>query len=153
MSGGWINFALFLVVQFLIFVAFAFYEKKLSNVEWLLVKGFLIGIPLGLGFDLILGKSLGLSSYTLGFGAPFLLLNAAFSYGIFAATILLLHQQRPLYFYISILFITALYEITNLFLHIWKWQFPVPIFLFPIVLSIGYIAGAILVLKINRLFR
>lgn len=152
MSEAWSNFGILLLVQFLIFLSFAFYEKKLTKIGDILGKGILIGIPLGLFFDLVVGKFLGLSIYALGFGALFLLPNGAFSYGIFAATILLLRHHRPLYFCISTLFITVLYEVVNLFLHVWEWRFPVPTFLFPVVLGVGYIAGAILVIRIFDYF-
>ncbi|MDB5266029.1 MAG: hypothetical protein JWM39_742 [Parcubacteria group bacterium] len=152
MPEAWINFGILLFVQLLIFFVFALYEKKLSNVWQVLAKGIPIGIPFGLSFDLVLGKYLGLSTYALGFDMSFLILNAVLSYGIFAATILLLRRQ-PLHFCVATLFITALYEFVNLFLHVWKWQFPVPIVLFPILLGIGYMVGAILVVGVERLFR
>lgn len=152
MTEAWINFGILLFAQFLVFVVIALYENKISSIWRFLGQGILIGVPFGLSFDLVLGKLLGLSSYALGFGAPFLILNAAFSYGIFAATILLLRQQPTLHFYISILFLTALYEILNLFLHVWEWKFPIPESLFPIVLAIGYTVGAVLVVRVARLF-
>ena len=151
MTGAWIDFALLLLVQFLIFIAFAFYEKKLPSAWQILSRGILIGIPFGLSFDLVLGKLLGLSTYALGFEMSFLLPNAALSYGIFAATILLLRQQ-PLYFCLATLLITALYEFVNVFLHVWEWQFPVPAILIPAALAIGYLAGAVLVARTDRLF-
>jgi len=152
MLGAWVNFGVLLFAQILIFLAFALYEKKLSNALEILGKGILIGIPFGLSFDLFFGKLLGLSSYALGFDLAFLIPNAALSYGIFAATILLL-KSRPLYFCVATLLITGLYEIANLFLYVWQWQFPVSVVLYPVILAIGYVAGAILVVKANRLFR
>ncbi len=152
MSGAWINFGILLLVQLLIFITLAFYEKKLSRVWQVLAKGILIGIPFGLSFDLILGKLLGLTTYALGFDMPFLLLNAALSYGIFAATILLLRRQ-PLYFCLLTLCITALYEFANVFLHVWEWHFPVPPPLLPVLIGIGYLIGATLVVGAEHLFR
>ena len=151
MSGAWIDFGMLLLMQFILFVAIAFYEKKLSNIWQVLGRGILIGIPFGLTFDLVLGKLLGLSTYGLGFNISFLLVNAAFSYGIFAATILLLRQERALYFCLATLFITALYEIMNIFLRVWQWQFPVPTVLYPVILATGYLIGAMLVMRIDRL--
>jgi hypothetical protein len=152
MSEAWANFGILLFVQFLIFIAVALYEKKTSSIKNVLWKGILIGIPFGLSFDLVLGKLLGLSSYALGFGLPFLLPNAAFSYGFFAATILLLRQQPLPHFFLVTLVITALYEFVNLFLGVWEWQFPIPPLLYPVVLAVGYIVGAILVVRVVRLF-
>ena len=151
MTGAWIDFGLLLLVQLIIFIAFAFYEKKLSDTRQILARGILIGIPFGLSFDLVLGKLLGLSTYALGFEMSFLLPNAALSYGIFAATILLFRQQ-PLHFCVATLLVTALYEFVNVFLRVWEWQFPVPAILIPAVLAIGYLAGAVLVARTDRLF-
>ena len=81
----------------------------------------------------------------------FLLLNAVLSYGIYAATILLLRLQ-PLHFCIATLFIAALYEFANVYLRVWEWQFPVPDALYPVLLGIGYLVGAALVVKAERLF-
>lgn len=152
MPEAWINFGVLLLVQLLIFVALAIYEKKLSSAWRVLTTGILIGIPFGLSFDLVLGHILGFSTYALGFDWSFLLPNAALSYGVFAATILLLRLQ-PLYFCVATLLITALYEFANLFLHVWEWHFPVPVAVFPLVLGIGYVAGAVLVVRVERLFR
>jgi len=150
MLEAWFNFGILLLVQLFVFVAFALYERKLSNIWRILGKGILVGIPFGLLFDLVLGKLLGLSTYALGFELYFLIPNAALSYGIFAATILLLNQQRRIYFCIATISITALYEVANLYLRVWAWHFPVPILLFPVILAIGYVAGAILVVKTDQ---
>lgn len=151
MSEAWLDFAAMILIQFLLFIAFAFYQKRLSEVPRLLVQGFLIGIPFGLGFDLILGKYLGLSSYVLGFNAPFLIPNAILSYGLFAANILLLKQTRLRYLLLWTLFITAVYEVANLFFHVWTWEFVLPIIPFLIMLAVGYSGGAILTLKLSNI--
>lgn len=151
MSEAWLDFGTMILIQFLLFVAFALHQERLSETPRLLVQGFLIGIPLGLGFDLILGNYLGLSSYVLGFNAPFLIPNAILSYGLFAANILLLQRMGWQYFLIWTLLIMAIYEIANLFFPVWSWKFNLPAIPYLIVLSIGYIGGAILVLKLSKL--
>lgn len=150
MSEAWLDFVMMILIQFLIFVVFVLYRKRFSEIPRLLVQGFLIGIPFGLGFDLILGKYLGLSSYVLGFNAPFLILNAIVSYGLFAANILLLKQMRLHYLLLWTLFITAVYEVANLFFRVWTWEFSLPIIPFLIVLAVGYSGGAIFAIGLSN---
>jgi hypothetical protein len=150
MSDAWLDFATMILIQSLLFIAFALSQKRFSEVPRILAQGFLIGIPFGLGFDLILGKYLGLSSYVLGFNAFFLIPNAILSYGLFAANILLLKRMRCQYFLTWTLFITAVYEIANLFFPVWDWKINLPPIPFLIVLSIGYVGGAILVIKVSK---
>jgi len=147
-----LNFAIVIFVQLLLFITCAYHEKKLSNVPRILGWGVLIGIAMGLSFDLVLGKFFGLSSYALGFGAFFLIINAALSYGLFAANILLLQRVRLAHFYIWTVVIVAVYEITNHFFRVWKWELGLPPIEFLIVLSVGYFGGAILVAIISHVF-
>jgi len=60
MSEAWIYFTIAFLVQLLFFVVHAWYEKKLSDAARILGRGVLTGIVLGLLFDLVLGKFLGL---------------------------------------------------------------------------------------------
>ncbi len=150
MSDTWIYFAIVIFMQVLVFVAYAWYSKKLSKVPQALTKGVLIGIIFGLSFDFVFGKFLGFHSYGLGFGISFLILNAAVSYGLFSANILLLEGMRFPYFYIWTIFIMAMYEITNFFFPVWNWKLGLPPVLFLLVLSVGYICGAILVIRISK---
>jgi hypothetical protein len=152
MSEAWLHFASIISVQFLLFIFCAFYEKKLSHISRVLGQGILTGLIFGLAFDLIVGKFLGFHSYLLGFGVSFLILNAALSYGIFAANILLLKDVRLVRFYIWTLVIVTVYEITNHFFRVWTWEFSSSPFEFLIVLLVGYLAGAILIIMAWHLF-
>ena len=150
MSEAWLNFAIVIFIQFLVFIAYAYYAKKLSKVPQTLIKGILIGMIFGLLFDLVFGKLLGFHSYVLGFGTSFLILNAAISFGLFSANILLLERIQFPYFYIWTIFIMAIYEITNLFFPVWNWKLALPSIQFLLILSIGYLCGAILIIKISN---
>jgi len=152
MSEAWLHFAIVFFVLLLLFIIHAYYEKKLSDTPRILGQGILSGIVFGLLFDLVLGKFFGLWSYTLGFGAFFLTLNAALLYGLFAANILLMQQVRLLHFYIWMMIVAAVFEITNLFFHVWTWEFILPPIQFLIVLSAGYFGGAILVATVWHVF-
>ena len=148
MLGAWLNFAIVIFMQFLVFIAYVYYAKKISKLPQILAKGILIGIIFGLFFDFVFGELLGFHSYILGFNISFLILNATISYGIFSANILLLERMQFPYFYISTIFIMAIYEITNLFFPVWNWKLSLPPIQFLLILSIGYICGAIFIIKI-----
>lgn len=153
MSEAWLNFSIVIFIQFLLFVIHAYYEKKLSDVPRILGKGILGGIVLGLFFDIIFGKFFGLYSYTLGFGAFFLILNAALFYGLFVANILLMQQVRLQHFYIWTMVVGAVTEITNLFVSLWSWKFAsLPPFEYLIVLSVGYFGVAIFIATVWHVF-
>ena len=152
MPEAWLSFAVVNFVQLFLFIARATYEKNLSDVPRLLMWGVLTGIPLGLLFDLILGKSLGFYSYTLGFSALFLAFNAVISNGLFAANILLLRQVRLLQFYIWIMILMIGYETTNLFFHMWTWEITLHPIEFSTFLLAGYLGTATLVAVIWHVF-
>src|SRR4051812_29896173 len=99
MSEAWLHFTIVVFVQLLFFIICAYYEKRLSDIPSLLGWGVLTGIVFGTLLDRVVGEFFGLSEYELGFGAFFLIINAALSYGLFAATILLLQRARLLQFY------------------------------------------------------
>ena len=128
MSEVWLNYAVFIVELLLLFLIRAYYEKRLADAPRILLLGALSGIVPGLLCDLIFGKYLGIGFYTLGFGLPFLMLNAVLGYGLFAANILLLQRARFLNFCIWIGVITAVFEITNLYFPVWTYAFAVPSF-------------------------
>jgi hypothetical protein len=153
MLEAWMNFGAMIFVQLLLFLAFAYLEKKVPKMLPILGRGVLIGMVMGLSFDLVLGKSLGFNSYVLGFGAFFLVINAALSYGIFAATILLFSQEQLLRFCFSTILVTLIYEITNLFFHVWTWQLMLPPIQFLAVLLVGYLGGAFFVVILDKVFR
>lgn len=145
MSEAWLNFTIVVFIQFLFFIIHAYYAKKLSGIPRILGKGVLSGIVLGLLFDLIFGKFLGLFSYTLGFGAFFLTLNAALLYGLFAANTMLMQDVRLSHFFIWTMVVGVVFEITNLFLPLWTWEFALSSIEFSTAFLIGNFGGAILV--------
>ena len=148
MSEAWLHFAVVIFVQFLVFIAAAHYAKRLSDVPRVLGRGVVIGLIIGIAVDLILGKFLGVYSYVLGFGALFLIPNALFSYGLFAATILLFERARLSRLYILTVVMMAVYEVANHFFRVWTWEFTSPLIPFPIALSMLYLAGAVVVIGI-----
>ncbi len=152
MLEAWMNFAIVVFVQLLLFIIHAYYEKKLSEVPRILGYGVLSGIALGLLFDLVLGKFFGLWSYTLGFGAFFLTLNAALLYGLFAANTLLMKQVRLLHFFIWTMVVALVFEITNLLFHSWTWEFALSPTKLLFVLSAGNFGGAVLVAVVWHMF-
>ena len=146
MSAAWLNFATVIIIQLLLFAVLAyFFEKKLSYLPRILGRSALIGLVFGLLFDLVLGKSFGINSYMFGFSAFFLTLNGTLSYGLFAASILLLRHIRLSYFCILIILMMVVYEITNHLFPVWIWEFAFPPIQFLATLSVGYLGGAILI--------
>lgn len=146
MQEPWVNFIIVFFVQLLLFIIHASYEKKLSEIPEILGRGLISGIVLGLLFELGLGKFLGFWSNTLGFGAFFLMLNVTLLYGLFAANTLLMQRTRLIYFYIWIMIVAAVSEITNIFFPMFTWKFTsLPLVEYLIVLSAGYFVGAILI--------
>ncbi|MDR3546996.1 MAG: hypothetical protein P4M11_01740 [Candidatus Pacebacteria bacterium] len=153
MSEAWLNFAIVILVQFVLFIIHALCEKRFADITHILGKGILSGIVLGLLFDLILGKSFSLFSYVLGFNALFLMLNATLFYGLFVANALLMQQARLLHFYLWTMVVGAVTEITNFFLHLWTWKFEsLPFLEYLIVLSAGYFGVAILMATVWHVF-
>ena len=152
MSEPWLHFTLAVLIQFLLFIVHALYEKKLSDIPRILSRGAFIGIVVGIPTDLVVGKSLDLCSYALGFGAFFLILNGIFLYGFFAAHILLMQFARLPDLFIRTIFIGAVFEITNLFFRVWTYEFVLPPTEFLTVLLVGYFGYAILMAVISHIF-
>jgi len=152
MFEAWLHFAIVTSVQLLLFIIHAYYEKRLSDAPRILGRGVLIGVVIGLFFDLVLGKFLELFSYTLGFGVLFITLNLVFSYGLFSANTLLMQRARLLHLYLWTIIVMVVYEITNLFFPMWTWKLALPDIAFLAVLSVGYFGGAILVAIISHVF-
>ncbi|MFZ2886190.1 MAG: hypothetical protein WA021_00035 [Minisyncoccia bacterium] len=125
MSEGWFNFAALMFVQFLVFLGHAAYEKKLADVPRILVLGALSGIVPGITCDLLFGKYLGLVSFAFEINPLSLILDAVIGYGLFAANVLLMSRARLLHFCTWMLIVTASFEITNLYFHVWTYAFPV----------------------------
>lgn len=147
----WMNYAIFIAVQILIFITHAVYENRLKDTPRLLGLGVLIGIGVGLFFDIIFGKFFGLFSYGLGFGYSSLILNAVVLYGLFVADILLLQNARLVYAVLWISMITVVYEGINLFFPVWTWELVLPQITHIVVILIIYFGGAITVAAIGQI--
>ena len=119
MLEEWLNFVVLGFVALILFIICAFYEKRSSDALRILLIGIPLGTVLGLFSDLVLR---GTYSYPLGYGLPYLILNAAVVYGFFTATVLLLQRVRLLRFSIWILATLAVYEITNYFFPVWTYE-------------------------------
>lgn len=152
MEATWLNFAVLIFGQLLLFVAIVAYQKRFGEASRFLRRGALIGFFFGLIFDLVFGKVVGLHSYVLGFGAFFLLLNALLSYGLFSATMLLFSEKKPLYLFAMSFLAMLAYETVNQFFHVWTWKFSLPATQFLVTLSVGYFAGSLLVIFVEKVF-
>lgn len=147
-----LSFAVVIFVQLILFITHAYYEKRLSDIPRILGLGVLVGTVVGLLSDLVWGKFFGLWSYTLGFGAFFLALNAALLYGIFAANTLLMQRAGLAHFFIWTMIIMAGYEITNHFFYVWKYEFTIPFIGFVMFLVVGYFLTAVFVAIVLHMF-
>ncbi len=152
MLAVWQNFIVLILVQILLFIACAIYEKKLSGLLQILLGGMFTGIVIGLLSDLLWGKFFDLWSYSLGYSAFALILTAAFVYGLFAANVLLLQQARLSRFFVWVMIIMAAYEIANHFFRVWTYELSLPLFGFLLFLIVGYLATAVFVAVVWNFF-
>lgn len=116
---AWIDFAIVGCAALLLFIVCAFTEKRGSDALRILLLGIPLGTALGLLSDFVLS---GTYTYPLGYGVPYLILNAAVVYGFFTATVLLLQRAPLLRFCIWILAMIAAYEIPNHFFPVWTYE-------------------------------
>lgn len=152
MSGAWANFAIVFLVQFVLFIVHAWYEKKLPHMSRILLWGALTGVVLGPVMDLMFCKFANLCTYTLGFGSFFLILNGALLYGLFAANTLLMEQARFLHFCIWTLTVATVFEVTNLFIPLWTYTFPAPSLEFFAIVTLGNLGTAFLIAIVWQVF-
>lgn len=157
MSEAWLNFGVVVFAQFILFIVHAYYANKLSDVPRTLGMGALIGVVVGLFYDLILGMYFGLASYTLGFTASFLSINWVLSYGIFAANTLLMQDARLRDFFLWTIVVVTIYETVNHFFLVWTWKFEHLLAFsssieFLTVLLVGYCSGALFVATLAHTF-
>jgi hypothetical protein len=108
----WFNFAVIVFVQLLLFIAHATYEKKLPHIPTILIQSVFGGLILGLVFDLIFGKLYGMYFYTVGFDLQSLTVIAALGYGLFVAHVLLMQRATLVNFWIRVMIIAAIFEVT-----------------------------------------
>lgn len=144
-AEAWLNFSVVIIVQLIFFLVCASYHKRLREVPKILLRGMIIGVIVGLIYDHLLGKYLGLFSYELGFGFFFLLLNAGLSYGLFAANTLVLKNVTTIYFLVWTSLLVAVYETVNYFFSVWRYEFTLPSLPLFLILILGYASGSLLV--------
>jgi len=83
----WLNFVLLVTVQWGIGVALAgAMRARVKQIVAACAIGLLLGIPFGLGFDLLIGRNAGIFGYYLPPRAGFIFLNGLLSYGAAVAT-------------------------------------------------------------------
>lgn len=70
-------------------------------------------------------------------------MNALLSYGLFAASILLLERTDTLKLFMWLVLLVAVYEATNVFFPVWIWEFDLPLSQLIALLLCGYAAGAV----------
>ncbi len=144
MNDAWFSFAVVILVQFVLFIIHAYFEKRISQVLNILAWGILIGAVFGVLFDGVVGKLMGLYRYELGFDVTFLLINGAFSYGLMQANTLLMQRVSFFHFYVWTIIVGIIYEVTNHFFRVWTWDFSTPYVEFIVVHAVGYIGLATL---------
>jgi hypothetical protein len=149
----WINFLVVICMQFLFFLLLLYKLRAFKKITCgLLIKSVVAGVLLGVTFDLLVGKYLGIFSYILHLGLPFLILNGALSYGLWILTLQLLQSECPLSFCVWTSATGLVYEVVNYFYPVWFWTFNGS-FLFQevIVIFVGYCGGALLLRFLHQL--
>jgi hypothetical protein len=117
-----------------------------------LLLGITIGVPFGVIFDLLVGKTLGVFSYEIGFVWWFLVINGAFSYGFMIANTCLLFRHRLASVYQWSIGLAVYYELLNWLFPVWSWElFSAPAANYIFMILLGYIALAWLMMVCLRL--
>lgn len=95
--ANWTHFSLLLLTQLIVLIAMAvFWHVAPKRVFAVTIQSMIIGAPLGLAFDLLIGRYETIFSYHIEVGRFFFyLLNGLLSYGLALATIWLLPVRLP----------------------------------------------------------
>lgn len=121
----WLQFAVVISVQLGIFLVVAYRQGVSGRRLWrILGRSLLIGIPFGIGFDIIVGEYAGLFNYVLGVNPLFLLVNGLLSYGLMIATVSFWGTDSFVKFYGLIIPLATVYEVANFFFPVWFWTLP-----------------------------
>ena len=144
----WIAFSVVIAAQLCVFLVIAILQKRsIGSLLLILGKAAYLGFVFGIPFDLCIGQYLTIYSYVNGFGLPFLMINGFFSFGLWAATVLLLTEKRLLEFCLYVGVICAVYEITNYIFPVWQWSIHESLGIEMFIVFIGYcglaLAGSI----------
>lgn len=89
----------------------------------ILIKGIFGGLILGLVFDLTFGKLYGMYSYTVGYDFLSLAIIASLGYGLFVAHVLLMQKATLVNFWVRVMIVATVFEITNFYFPTWTWEF------------------------------
>lgn len=102
------------------------------------------GVCFGVPFDIIIGAYAGVYDYALGFNPVFLVINGVLSWGLWAATIMLLRDVSLLSFWKWTAALGVAYEVANHFFPVWHWTFGSAFFTEMVVIAAGYTGLALL---------
>lgn len=136
--------------QLMFFIIHAYSVGESDKISKYLKIGVLIGLPFGIIFDLIIGKTIGMFHYELGFVWWFLIINGIFSYGFMIANVLLLkgHSLPHMYFWSAGLGLT--YEVVNWRFSVWEWDFASSFLEYLFVIFIAYAGLTWLIMLVLR---
>ncbi len=145
-----IDFTVVVLVQLAFFVVHALSVGERKNILRYLGRGMIVGLPFGIVFDLIVGKSFGVFEYRLGFDIWFLALNGLLSYGFMMANVLLLHDHSVRHMYLWSAGLGLVYETANYFFPVWEWTFKTAYLEYAVVILAGYAGLAWLMMLVLR---
>lgn len=140
----WIAFSVVIAAQLCVFLVIAILQKRsIGSLLLILGKAAYLGFVFGIPFDLCIGQYLTIYSYVNGFGLPFLMVKGFLSFGLWAATVLLLTEKRLLEFCLYVGVICAVYEITNYIFPVWQWSINDSVFIEFCIVLVGYFGLAL----------
>jgi hypothetical protein len=123
MTIALVHFFLVISIQFIFFAIHTYSVGEGRQLFSYLKKGVILGLPFGVGLDLLFGHTLNLWDYTLGYTWWFLTINGLFSYGFMVANVFLLKHHSLIHMYLWSIGLAIVYEITNYVLPVWEWTF------------------------------
>lgn len=149
MTHEWLSFCIVITVQFLLFIGIAWYKHDLKNSFKKLLPCLLLGVPFGIGFDLIFGQFLGIYGYVLGFDLPFLVANGFLSFGLAFAALIPLRAVSHREFYVWSIVIGGVYECINYLYPVWSWNLYESMVTTQLVLMLAAYPGLLLLMSIK----
>jgi hypothetical protein len=86
-AARWADFSGFVIVQAVVFVALAGWQRKsLRAITRILLPSLICGLPIGFAFDLLIGRARDVFAYDIAPSWLFFAVNGFFSYGLALAT-------------------------------------------------------------------
>jgi hypothetical protein len=145
------HFAMIIGIQLLFFIVHAMIVGEQKNIGKYLLLGCLVGLPFGIVFDLVIGQTVGVFTYTIGFPFWFLVINGLLSYGFMAANVFLLHRHSVAHMFIWSFFLGTVYEIGNYVFPVWEWTFGTVWLESVVVAGVGYFGLAWLMMCVLQI--